>query len=395
MKGKSASKSNEVGRKDFVYPEDGSDFAGEWRAFSSAREMKFVPQRCSQIGVLARGAREIEQSMIQLERVVQRLGAMSGEVDFESNQRAFVRAMLRAYSDQLGVQLGQGTLACQLVGGRRGRLDADSSVRGGEVFLVTEMTEVQGKEVVTYLNRCVNVLLEDVRELFPNDFSDGAQAVYDEKIRRVVNRQQVKFRDLVISSKDSGQPDGEKAAELLAQRVASGELKLKKWDAGVGQWIARLTNLGEWMPELELPSFEQEDREIALETICQGALGYKEIKDREVMPALDAWLSSGQNAALDAYAPTRLALSNGQNVKVKYEVGKPPSIALTVQRLFGVKETPTIANGTIKVSVHICAPNQRPWQMTQDLASFWENGFLQMKKDLAGRYPKHRWELKK
>ena len=388
MRGKSA-----VGRKDFLYPEDGSDFAGEWRAFSSAREMKFVPQRCSQIGVMARGSKELEQSMQQLERVVQRLGAECGEIDFEKNQRAFSRAMLMAYSDQLAMRLGQGTLACQMVGNRRGKLDADSTVKDGEVFLVTEMTEVQGKEVVVYLNRCVGVLLDDVRERFPDDFSDGAEAVYDEKIRRIVNRQQVKFRDLVISSKDTGKPDPAKAAELLAQRVASGELKLKKWDAGVEQWIARLTNLGEWMPELELPSFGQEDREIALETICQGALGYKEIKDREVMPALDAWLSHGQKAALDAYAPTRMTLANGQNVKLKYEIGKPPSIALTVQRLFGVKESPSIANGAVKLSVHICAPNQRPWQMTQDLASFWENGFAQMKKDLAGRYPKHRWEI--
>ena len=68
-------------------------------------------------------------------------------------------------------------------------------------------------------------------------------------------------------------------------------------------------------------------------------------------------------------------------------------MALQVQRLYGVEQTPTIAGGKIKVLVHVCAPNQRPWQMTQDLAGFWESGFAQMKKDLAGRYPKHKWEL--
>jgi ATP-dependent helicase HrpB len=145
------------------------------------------------------------------------------------------------------------------------------------------------------------------------------------------------------------------------------------------------------MPELELPGFDEEDRAIALETICQGALGYKQIKDKEVMPALHSWLSTGQHAALEAYAPTRLKLSNGQNVKLKYELGKPPSIALTVQRLYGIKTSPTIANGTVTIQTHICAPNQRPWQMTQDLENFWKSGFDQMKKDLAGRYPKHNW----
>ncbi len=167
-------------------------------------------------------------------------------------------------------------------------------------------------------------------------------------------------------------------------------MKLKQWDGEVEQWIARLLGLREWMPELELPSFNEEDRALALVQICEGALGYKEIKNRSVMPALQSWLSSGQHASLEAYAPVRLKLTNGQSVKVRYQVGLPPTIALVVQRLYGVRETPTIANG-LPVQVNICAPNQRPWQMTADLAGFWERGFEQMKKDLAGRYPKHNW----
>jgi len=151
------------------------------------------------------------------------------------------------------------------------------------------------------------------------------------------------------------------------------------------------------MPELELPGFDEEDRAIALEAVCAGSFGYKQIKDKEVWPALRSWLSDGQRAALDAYAPERITLENGKSVKVKYEEGKAPQIALTVQRLYGVSESPKIAEsaldkeGGVTVQVHICAPNQRPWQMTQDLGSFWKSGFAQMKKDLAGRYPKHDW----
>jgi ATP-dependent helicase HrpB len=62
-----------------------------------------------------------------------------------------------------------------------------------------------------------------------------------------------------------------------------------------------------------------------------------------------------------------------------------------VQRLYGVEETPVIANGHPLV-VKILAPNQRPWQVTTDMPGFWERGFTQMKKDLAGRYPKHNWD---
>ncbi|MFC5049892.1 ATP-dependent helicase HrpB [Rubritalea spongiae] len=381
------------GRKHFSYDDDLTDFASEWRGFQSAQQMQFDPRRCSAIGVLARGAREVEKSVVQVKKLCERQGMPLEKVDFDSNAEAVSRAMLAAFSDQLAVRVGKGNFACRLVGGRKGVLDELSVVKKAEVFIATELTEVGAKEVKLYLNRCVQVRVEEIQKMFPESFSDGESAYYDETIRRVVNRKETRFRDLVLASKDSGTPDAAMAAQLLAERVANGELKLKKWDQVVEQWIARLLCLREWMPELELPGFDEEDRAIAFEQICEGAFGYKDIKDREVMPALASWLSAGQKAALDHYAPTRIKLENGREVKVKYEIGKQPTIALQVQRLFGVRETPTIAEGKVKLLVQVCAPNQRPWQMTQDLSNFWESGFEQMRKDLAGRYPKHKWEL--
>ncbi len=379
------------GRTQFVYDDDRSDFCSDWRGFESARAMGYQPQRCNAIGVMARAARELAQSIQQLERVVLRHGWQLGEINFSAHHRALSRAMLAAFRDNLAVTLGAGTLSCRLCGNRSGKLAAESAVKQAEVFVVSQLTEVGGREVTVYLNGCVEVMLEDVRELAGDAVEELDAAVYDEKIRRVVNRKEVKFKDLVLWSKDGGEPDAEQAAVLLAERVAAGELKLKKWDASVEQWIARLLCLRQWMPELELPGFDEDDRAIALEMVCAGALSYKQIKDKDVMPALQSWLSPSQHAVLNAYAPARIKLANGKEIKLKYEVGKPPSMALTVQRLYGVTTTPTVADGRVKVQIHICAPNQRPWQMTQDLENFWLNGFEQMKKDLAGRYPKHDW----
>ncbi len=384
---------HEVGRGAFLYDDDVSDFAVDYRAYESAEAMQFSPQRCSGIGVMARVAREVQQGVRQLERVVARMGWDVGGVDFCKRAAGFSRAMLVGYGDRLGVRSGAGNLSCRVTGGRSGKISSESAVKSVELFVVTGMTEVGARDVTVHLGGCTGVSLEDVRDLRGKFLMEGNRAVYDEKIRRVVNRYELRYQDLVISCKDVGDRDIDldEAAGLLSERVASGELKLKKWDAGVEQWIARLLSLREWMPELELPGFDEEDRAIAMEAVCHGALGYKQIKDKEVMPALEGWLSAGQHAAMEAYAPSRLKLSNGQSVKLKYELGKPPSIALTVQRLYGVRVSPTIANGAVIVQIHICAPNQRPWQMTQDLESFWESGFDQMKKDLAGRYPKHNW----
>ena len=170
-----------------------------------------------------------------------------------------------------------------------------------------------------------------------------------------------------------------------------GTLKLVKWNDAVEQWIRRLNGLSVWMPELELPRFSEEDKLVAISLVCEGAVGYKDIKEREIIPVLRDWLSGWQAKALDDYAPVSLTLPNGQHAKVRYGEDSSPVISLTVQRLFGVAVSPRIANGAVPVIVEVLAPSQRPWQVTGSLESFWRNGYGQMKKDLAGRYPRHRW----
>lgn len=381
-----------IGRKDLTAPDDTCDFAAEWRAFESAVQLNFDPKRCGAAGILGRGAREVAQGFDRLCQLAQRAGWEVKRVDFDRRKEAVGKAMLAAFSDRLAMRFGQGTLACKVVGNRRGKLDEESSAKKSIAFVAAEITEVEGREVTVHLRRATGIEAEWLEELFPEDFSNTDGVVYDESRKRVVSRKERKFRDLVLEAIERDQGVNlDLAAELLAQRVLDGELTLKAWDAEVDQWTARLASLGGWMPELELPGWSDEDRAAAVAQICHGAVSYKEIKEKPVWPVLREWLSHTQRMALDAYAPERITLPNGNSAKITYEHGKDPWIALKVQHLFGVWETPRIADGRVPLLVHICAPNQRPWQMTKDLKNFWANGYLQMKKDIAGRYPKHPW----
>ena len=380
---------NRGGRKEFSDDDDSSDFLAEWRAFQFARDMRYDTRRCGISGIMARGARELGKSMSQLEKIALRHGLDWNEPSFP--QEKLSELMLVALSDRLAIQLGNATLACRVAGGRKGKLDTESVVKGTRVFVAAEMTEVEGRDVTVFLNRCTRVSLDALRRNFPDDFSEHDGAVYDETIRRVVRRRQVRFRDLVLESREGGEPPEAEAAHLLAERVVSGELKLNKWDRVVEQWIARLTNLTSWMPEMELPGFSEDDQLMVIEEVCQSAKSYKEIKNREIMPVLGNWLSASQKAVLDAYAPTEVKLSNEKTAKVRYAIDAEPWIAMKMQHLYDVTELPEIAGGKTKLLVHILAPNQRPWQVTSDLVGFWERGYPQMKKDLAGRYPKHEW----
>ncbi|MGJ8632397.1 MAG: ATP-dependent helicase HrpB [Luteolibacter sp.] len=383
-KGKSS-----TARKDFIFPNDPSDFAGEYRAFESAEAMQFDPRRLAPLGIHARGARDTAQIY---QRLRQRWPHANRSPDFHGNRTEVAKSILSAFSDQLAIRLSQGNLACRLVGNRRGKLDDQSCARSAEAFVACEITEVEARETTTHLRLVTPIEIPWLEELFPEDIRATDGSNYDESRRRVTSLKQTTFRDLVLASKETDQNVSlDAAAEILAKRVLSGELLLKKWDSQVEQFTHRLACISKWMPELELPTWTDEDRVAAISQICHGAVSYKEIKDAPVWPVLNDWLSSHQRHLLDTHCPERIRLTSGHTPKVTYHPENDPFFSAKLAQLVGTTKTPTVASGRIPLLVHILAPNNRPWQMTKDIPNFWQNGYPKMKKELAGRYPRHPW----
>lgn len=94
---------------------------------------------------------------------------------------------------------------------------------------------------------------------------------------------------------------------------------------------------------------------------------------------------------LDRHAPTHIDVPSGSRIAVDYQSGDHPVLAVRLQEMFGLADTPTIAGGRIKLTLHLLSPARRPVQVTQDLASFWATAYRQVKADLKGQYPKHYW----
>lgn len=381
-----------ISRKDFHVAGAGSDFAAEYLAWLSAKDVGYDPKICGSSGISARAAREISQTYDRLLSLASQRQWPIERIDFVAHAEAIGRAMLTAFSDQLAVRLSPATLACRVSGQRRGKLDEQSIAKQAVAFVATEMTEVEGREVIVHLRRATAMDISWLAELFPHDLHRQEGVAWDDMRKRVVARRSTTFRDLILEQQDSDiGVNLSLAAEMLAERVISGELTLKNWDDAVEQWTARLNLIAKLMPELGLPSWQDDDRVAAIAQICHGAVSYKEIKEAPVWPVLRDWLSPMQHQSLEQHAPESIKLSADRKAKITYPAEGDPYIAVKVQHLFGTWETPRIAGGKLPLLVHICAPNQRPWQMTKDLASFWKQGYTQMKKDLAGRYPKHDW----
>ncbi len=362
-------------------PRDYTDFQAEWRALQTARDLRYDSRACTALGISVRAAREIQLSYRQLMRE-------NIEPDFCMHQRAIVDALLASMPEHLCVLNSRATQTARLIGKKAGKIDSNSIARHAEnpLFLAAEILELGARSVEIRLSRCT-LISEDQLHLTTHD-----EAQYDSKRKKVINSRQLRYRDqLMISEREDGIPEASQAAAILAQEILKSKTPLKIWDGHVIQWVNRLHCLRIAMPELELPSFDEEDKQVALSMLCEGASSLKELESRSLLPILKEWLSPWQHECLDRYAPRSMKLSNSREVKLLYKEDGTPTFGLKCQLLFGVLETPRIADGRVACLVEILAPNMRPYQVTSDLASFWKTGYAQMRKDLAGRYPRHDW----
>jgi ATP-dependent helicase HrpB len=375
--------------EDFWEPNDLSEFQALLRAFIRAEALNFDPQACIPLNVHAMSAREAGRSYDQFLRIAQRAGLpVNDEV---ASAESLAKTLLAAFSDHLGVETSSGSRIYRLPGGYSGHLGKDAHIKPPRLLVASEILEVQGKALTVQLNLVTKVEEEWLREMFPADFTSGKRAQYDSVNRRVINVEEVRFRSLVLSSKERGEPDSSTAASLLAEEVVAGRLQLPLWNEKVEQWITRVNCLSKWMPEMEIPPITEEDRRLIIEQVCEGCVTYRQLKDKDIFPALHQWLSHGQRDLLERYAPDRLPLKNGRTARIEYDEKQAPSVPVVLQQLYDVHENPKVAAGRITVVVHLLSPAQRPIQTTADLGRFWKEGYPAVKAQLRGRYPRHEW----
>ncbi|MCX8091055.1 MAG: ATP-dependent RNA helicase [Verrucomicrobiae bacterium] len=367
-----------------------SDFWILMRAWNYARQHQFRLESCRRLGIHAQAARQVGPLFEQFLRIARNEGL--DVTPRETPDEALRKCILLGFSDRVARRLDEGTLRCELVRGRRGVLARESAVRASPLLVAAEIREVQtaAGEVQTILSLATAIEPAWLEELFPDEVRCETRVDFDPQARRVVAAEVHLFRDLAFAVRRV-EPPADEAARVLAKEILAGRLPLPGWDHAVEQWLLRLRLLCERCPELQLPAFTEADRAHLVEQLCHGAISYKDIKERDVGALVREWLSPAQRALLDQHAPERVRLSNGRQPRVQYVEGRPPFIALRIQELYGVTETPRIALGRVPLVVQVLSPGMKPVQVTQDLAGFWRDHYPRLKSELQRRYPKHEW----
>jgi len=368
-----------------------SDFFVLIRAWLYAQ--RHGADKARRLGIRYAVAQQVAQVFDQFIDIAKTEGLNVDKRVDEFDAEALGKAMLVGFSDHLAKRIDAGTLRCDLVHGRHGVLARESVVQKSPLFVAGEIREVQGRddELIVLLSQVTGVHEEWLRELFPNDFRESDQVLFDQATRRVQAKRDLLFRDLLLQSTKLDTPPLEVAAEMLAKEVIAGRCPLANWSHDVEQWIVRLNCLFRWYPELKLPMIDAEARLYLIQQICHGAVSYKEIKDRNVWPVVRSWLSPVQQQAVDRFAPAKYELPNGRHAKLQYAENQLPVLAARIQDLYGLDGSLKICDDRIAILVHILAPNHRPIQITQDLSNFWKEAYPKVKQELQRKYPKHEW----
>jgi len=318
---------------------------------------------------------------------------MKGEEGKENRDDALLRALLAAYPERVARRREPRSPRGIMVGGRGVRLAEESAVLEAPLFLCVDLDAGRSGPLSEALVRKASEV--EPEWLPPERLRSTVDLEFDETRERVAAWKRTRYEDLVIAEAEVPPPDAAETARVLAEAAASRlDRALDLDDPEVAAFLARVRSLADWMPELGLPRFGEDEIRALLPALTAGATGRKSFAELRRAPLLDVLqgaLSWEQLEAVRREAPERLEVPSGSQIRINYEPGRPPVLAARIQEMFGLAETPRVAAGRIPVLLHLLAPNGRPQQVTHDLRSFWENTYPQVRKELQGRYPRHAW----
>ena len=234
----------------------------------------------------------------------------------------------------------------------------------------------------------------DLRALHGARFQTVRDVRWDAQQDAVVAEEQQRLGAIVLSSRRI--PDaGEETREAMLAGIRRLGLAALPWSEAARQWQARVMSLRQWQPEGGWPDVGDDALLATLEDWLapwlDGVTRRAHLDALDLVSILNGLLDHAHQQDLARLAPTHLTVPSGQRRPLTYAPPAHPALEVKLQEMFGCAQTPTVCGGRVPVLLHLLSPAQRPVAVTQDLAGFWERGYLDVRKDLRGRYPRHPW----
>jgi ATP-dependent helicase HrpB len=307
--------------------------------------------------------------------------ALSGSVDLDETGPV----LALAYPDRLAMRRG-GPGQFQLRTGNRAVVPAGDTL-AGETFLVA--ADLDGRRSNARIRLAAGIDPADVGRLFGHEVDERRRLTWTNG--RLVDRTERRLGGVVLDSVDRSPSQGDATTAALVRRVSDEGLTSLTWtkaSSGLRDRVAHLRRrMGEEWPDWSDAALRSTVHEW-LAPYLAAATGWDDVVSLDLSGVLRAMLGHRHVARLEELAPTHVTVPSGRRVALDYS-GAEPTLAVRVQEMFGSDRTPTV--GGEPVVLELLSPAERPVQVTSDLAGFWSGTWHDVRKEMAGRYPKHSW----
>ncbi len=343
----------------------------------------------------ARGSRPSDRRVLQAARQIfrqaEKIWPRRTAAPVQNLEKHLGPLLLAGYADRLCKARGKGLGI--MVGGRGVAYDAARVPDDFELFLALDLMERGDRRVACKAGLILPLTLDDVRRNLK--VTERIEAVFDPQTESVAGMRRVLFEDLVLWEREGAKLDGEEAARVLAAEAARRMDAIFKPGKKDRQLLYRLRFAAKCLPEESWPDVSEEGIIRLLPEVCLGKRKLGDLRRQNWSEVFLARLSWQQRRLLDREVPEAWTAPTGSRIAIDYQPALEPEglpvLAVRLQEVFGLADTPTVARGRTPLLCHLLAPNMRPAQITRDLRGFWNTTYAEVRKELRQRYPKHAW----
>jgi ATP-dependent helicase HrpB len=307
------------------------------------------------------------------------------------NEESLSILLLLAYPDRLAKQRGKNDTKYKLSNGKGAILNIEDSLFNEE-FLVIANLNAHTKD--SYINQALKISLQTIEKEFESYIQKKESITYNKENKKFDIKEHYYFYALELYSRAISNDAKHNFSKLLLELIKKEGLELLTWSKKAIELQNRVNFINENMNN-DFPIFINdillETLELWLEPYLQNITTVKELEALDIYTILLGIIPWEKQQLLETLAPNSIKVPSGSNIKIDYSNPKNPILAVKIQEMFGLNETPKILNNTIALKIHLLSPALRPIQITNDLKSFWENSYDEVRKELFSKYKKHYW----
>src|SRR5690606_16368435 len=298
-----------------------------------------------------------------------------------------------AYPDRIGKRRAGADARYQLANGRGASFAEPESIAREELIVAVDLDD---RERDARILLAAPLARADLLAHFADRIEQRDEIAWDARTEAVTARRVLRYGELVLEEKPLQDAPADATGAALLEGLRALGLDALPWTDDARDFAARceLVRTLEGAGADDWPAFTPAAllADLSwLEPYLAGLSRRAHLSRVPLLDALRARLGHSRLRTLDALAPTHVELPTGTRARIDYRDDNAPCASMRMQEVFGLAETPRIGGGRVPVTFKLLSPAQRPLQVTRDLASFWRNAYVEVRKDMRGRYPKHYW----